>query len=104
VPVLSRINIDLDSGECLGVVGESGCGKTTLGKTLIRLHQPSSGSLLFKDIDITQLPERDLRPMRYDMQMIFQDPQSSLNPRRRIGEFVIQLLGIRQTSKIYRFE
>ena len=94
VPVLSRINIDLDSGECLGVVGESGCGKTTLGKTLIRLHQPSSGSLLFKDIDITQLPERDLRPMRYDMQMIFQDPQSSLNPRRRIGESVIQPLKV----------
>ena len=94
VPVLSRINIDLDSGECLGVVGESGCGKTTLGKTLIRLHQPSSGSLMFKDIDITRLPERDLRPMRYDMQMIFQDPQSSLNPRRLIGESVIQPLKV----------
>ena len=94
VPVLSRINIDLHSGECLGVVGESGCGKTTLGKTLIRLHQPSSGSLMFKDIDITRLPERDLRPMRYDMQMIFQDPQSSLNPRRRIGESVIQPLKV----------
>ena len=94
VPVLSRINIDLYSGECLGVVGESGCGKPTLGKTLIRLHQPSSGSLMIKDIDITRLPERDLRPMRYDMQMIFQDPQSSLNPRRRIGESVIQPLKV----------
>ena len=80
------VSLGLREGEILGLVGESGSGKTTLGKTLLRLYEPASGSIRFRGLDISHLGERALRPHRRELQMVFQDPLSSLNPRHTIGE------------------
>jgi peptide/nickel transport system ATP-binding protein len=91
-PILSGIDLHVAAGECLGLVGESGSGKTTLARTLLRLHEPQRGDIVFAGRRITRMAERELRPLRARMQMIFQDPLASLNPRRRIGETVVQPL------------
>jgi peptide/nickel transport system ATP-binding protein len=88
--ILRDIDLALDAGESLGIVGESGSGKTSLGRCLLRLYEPSAGSLHFDGVDIAHLDERAVRPLRARLQMIFQDPHSSLNPRRRIAEIVAQ--------------
>jgi peptide/nickel transport system ATP-binding protein len=88
IPILRGIGLTLARGEVLGIVGGSGSGKSTLGRTLLRLLEPQSGRIVFDGTDITHLPERALRPMRARMQMIFQDPMSSLNPRRRVGGII----------------
>ena len=88
VPVLDGVNLELRKGETVGIVGESGSGKTTLGRTLIGLVQPAAGSVRFDGVDITTLEEREMRPLRRRMQMIFQDPMSSLNPRHTIGRIL----------------
>ncbi len=80
------VNLDIRPGEVIGLVGESGSGKTTVGKTLLRLHEPAAGRILFRGTDITHLGEGLLRPYRRDLQMIFQDPLSSFNPRQNIGQ------------------
>lgn len=90
--VLNGISFDVQPGECLGLVGESGCGKTTLGRTVMRLFEPQRGSIRFGGDDITHLAESALRARRARMQMIFQDPLSSLNPRRTVAEIVVQPL------------
>ena len=90
--ILRNINLDIEGGECLGVVGESGSGKTTLGRTLLRLYEPTAGTINFEGRDITHLSQRELRPLRAKMQMAFQDPQSSLNPRHRIEDILAQPL------------
>jgi peptide/nickel transport system ATP-binding protein len=90
--ILQDITLDVSQGECLGLVGESGSGKTTLGRTVLRLFEPQSGRIVFDGQDITRLREAELRPLRQRMQMIFQDPLSALNPRRRIGDIVVQPL------------
>jgi peptide/nickel transport system ATP-binding protein len=90
IDILHGISLDLARGQSLGIVGESGSGKTSLGRALVRLHRPTSGQVVFEGTDITALGEEALRPLRKHMQMIFQDPQSSLNPRRRIGDIVAQ--------------
>jgi len=82
----------MEPGESVGIVGESGSGKTSLARTLLRLFEPTAGSLHFKGRDITHLPERELRPLRVQFQSIFQDPLSSLNPRHRIGTILAQPL------------
>ena len=92
VTILQGLNIDVAKGECLGIVGESGSGKTTLGRTLVRLYKPTAGTIRFDGTDITTLEEKHLRPMRANMQMIFQEPQASLNPRRRVRDAVLQPL------------
>ena len=92
VDILHGIDLTLAAGDTLGIVGESGSGKTSLGRTLIRLYAPTGGRLLFDGQDITNLPEERLRPLRARFQMIFQDPQSSLNPRRRVADIVAQPL------------
>ncbi|MDA0566680.1 ABC transporter ATP-binding protein [Streptomonospora sp. S1-112] len=82
------VSFDLHQGETLGIVGESGSGKSTLARVVLRLLRPTEGSVVFQGRDITRLPERHLRPLRRDMQIVFQNPYSSLNPRRPIGEAI----------------
>ncbi len=88
VEILKGLDFALPRRSVTGIVGESGSGKSTLGRTLVRLIEPSSGSVIFDGRDISHLGESGLRPLRRNLQMIFQDPMSSLNPRRTIGAII----------------
>ena len=88
VEILKGLDFDLPRNSVTGIVGESGSGKSTLGRALVRLLEPSAGSINFDGCDITNLPEAELRPLRRNLQMIFQDPMSSLNPRRTIASII----------------
>jgi oligopeptide/dipeptide ABC transporter ATP-binding protein len=82
------ISFFIKHGETLGVVGESGCGKSTAGRSILRLHEPTAGEIMFDDIDLMKLDRDELRLKRRDMQLIFQDPFSSLNPRMTVGDII----------------
>jgi peptide/nickel transport system ATP-binding protein len=82
------VSFSIEKGKTLGVVGESGCGKTTLGRAILRLVEPTSGSIIFDGADILKLNKNEMRGMRKDMQLIFQDPFSSLNPRKTIAQTI----------------
>jgi len=90
VKAVDDISFDVFPGETLGLVGESGCGKTTLGRTILQLIKPTAGTILFEGIDLSKLEEKQLRPLRKNMQIIFQDPYSSLNPRMSIGDAIME--------------
>lgn len=88
IHILKGISFDMPQGAITGIVGESGSGKTTLGRVLVRLLAPTRGRIVFKGQDISRLDETQLKPLRRDLQMIFQDPMSSLNPRHTVGHIV----------------
>jgi oligopeptide transport system ATP-binding protein len=88
VHAVDHVSFNLNRGETLGLVGESGCGKSTTGRTILQLYRPDSGAVYLDGVDLVKLPGNDLRMMRRKMQMIFQDPYASLNPRLTIGEIV----------------
>jgi len=88
VRAVDGLNLEVFPGETLGLVGESGCGKSTAGRAMLRLIEPTAGSIEFNGQDITNLKKKDLVPLRREMQMIFQDPFSSLNPRHTIGDII----------------
>lgn len=98
VHAVSDVTLTLAEGETLGLVGESGCGKSTLGRTLLKLYEPNSGQIIFSGQDITHLSPREMKPLRSQMQIIFQDPYSSLNPRHTVGEIVGASLRIHRKS------
>jgi peptide/nickel transport system ATP-binding protein len=99
VHAVDDVSFELREGETLGIVGESGCGKTTLIRTLVRLIDATSGAIRFRGEDITKVGRKQLEPIRRQMQMVFQDPQSSLNPRKRVGQIIATPLRIRNVPK-----
>src|SRR3954470_20483957 len=88
VHAVDGVNMEIRRGETLGLVGETGCGKSTLARCIMRLYDVTSGRITFEGRDITKLSSSQMRPIRSDMQMIFQDPYGSLNPRRRVGSII----------------
>ena len=92
VHAVSDINLEIYEGECLALVGESGCGKSTLGRTLIQLHKPTSGKVFYKGTDISDMKPAEFAPYRRQMQMIFQDPYASLDPRMNVHDIIAEPL------------
>jgi oligopeptide/dipeptide ABC transporter ATP-binding protein len=102
VRAVDGVSLDVLPGETLGLVGESGCGKSTLGRTVLRLLDPTAGSIVFDGTEITSLGQGALRPMRRHMQMIFQDPYASLNPRMTVGQTLgepLEIFGLARGPK-----
>ncbi|MBU2515600.1 dipeptide ABC transporter ATP-binding protein [bacterium] len=98
VYAVDGVSLKVKRGETVGVVGESGCGKTTLGRSLLRLYNPTGGRIIYNGQDITALPQKQLRPIRREMQMIFQDPFESLNSRHTVGEVLEEPFIIHKTG------
>uniref|UniRef100_A0A7J3TFU0 ABC transporter ATP-binding protein n=2 Tax=cellular organisms TaxID=131567 RepID=A0A7J3TFU0_9EURY len=92
IKAVDGISFEIIKGETFGLVGESGCGKTTVGRLILRLIEPTEGKIFFKNINILGLSKEDLQKLRPKMQIIFQDPDSSLNPRKKIGESIAEVL------------
>ena len=98
VKAVDDVTFSINKGEALGLVGESGCGKTTTGRCILQLYKPTSGQVIFNDVDVTALGKKDLRNMRREMQIIFQDPYGSLNPRMTCGDIVGEPLKVHKLT------
>lgn len=98
VHAVNGVSLFIRKGETVGIVGESGCGKSTLGKTVIRLQEPTSGSIMYGGTDLTKLTHREMLPFRRRMQMIFQDPYSSLNPRLTVRQLLTEAIRFHQAA------
>ncbi|AZQ74890.1 ABC transporter ATP-binding protein [Streptomyces luteoverticillatus] len=98
VRAVDGVSFDLAPGETLGLVGESGCGKSTTGRMIVRLLEPTSGSIAYDGRDIGRLRQRELKPLRKELQMVFQDPHSSLNPRQTVARIIADPLLVRGAS------
>src|SRR3978361_758041 len=99
VLAVDGVSFTINEGETLGLVGESGCGKSTVARTVLRLIEPTGGSITLDGRDITGLSRSEMRPVRREMQIIFQDPFSSLNPRMRAGDIVGEVLEVHGLTK-----
>jgi oligopeptide/dipeptide ABC transporter ATP-binding protein len=107
VHAVDDVTFSVREGETLGLVGESGCGKSTLGRTVVRLLEPTAGSVVFEGRDISKLGTRALRPMRRELQMVFQDPYASLNPRKRVGSIIgtpLKIHGVERAERRQRVQ
>ena len=96
VKAVDGISFDLYPGETLSIVGESGCGKSTTGRSILRLDEPTEGKILYQNVSLTDMSKKELRKIRGDIQVIFQDPFASLNPRRTIRQMLDEAMAIQK--------